>query len=306
MILLCGIPSESPLEMVAERLDQLRLGFCVFNQRRFAECEMSFEIADGQVLGQFRIENQLHRLEDLTGVYIRLMDDQVLPELHQQAPDSPVRRYCRSLHDTLIRWCEIAPIRVLNRTAPMGSNASKPYQAQLIRQHGFAIPETLMTNEPEAVLEFLAHHKRVIYKSMSGVRSIVQMLNDSDLERLERIRWCPIQLQAFIEGMNVRVHVVGDQVFATAIRTEAADYRYADRQVGISADLEAYSLPEEWAERCVQLAQALELPFAGIDLKITPDDEVYCFEVNPSPGFSYYEHHTQQPIALAVAQYLAG
>jgi glutathione synthase/RimK-type ligase-like ATP-grasp enzyme len=59
------------------------------------------------------------------------------------------------------------------------------------------------------------------------------------------------------------------------------------------------------AGKCVQLATALELPFAGIDLKITPSDEVFCFEVNPSPGFSYFEHNTGQPIALAIARYLS-
>ena len=42
----------------------------------------------------------------------------------------------------------------------------------------------------------------------------------------------------------------------------------------------------------------------GIDLKITPDDEVYCFEVNPSPAFSYYESNTGQPISAAIARAL--
>jgi hypothetical protein len=41
-------------------------------------------------------------------------------------------------------------------------------------------------------------------------------------------------------------------------------------------------------------------------LKVTPDDEVYCFEVNPSPAFSYYEGNTGQPISRAVARHLAG
>jgi glutathione synthase/RimK-type ligase-like ATP-grasp enzyme len=59
------------------------------------------------------------------------------------------------------------------------------------------------------------------------------------------------------------------------------------------------------AERCVALSEALELPFAGIDLKITPEGEPFCFEVNPSPAFSYYESHTGQPIARAVARFLA-
>jgi hypothetical protein len=33
---------------------------------------------------------------------------------------------------------------------------------------------------------------------------------------------------------------------------------------------------------------------------------VFCFEVNPSPGYSYFEANTGQPIARAVARYLAG
>ncbi len=48
------------------------------------------------------------------------------------------------------------------------------------------------------------------------------------------------------------------------------------------------------------------MAFAGIDLKITPDSQVYCFEVNPSPAFSYYEAGTGQQISEAVARYLAG
>jgi glutathione synthase/RimK-type ligase-like ATP-grasp enzyme len=99
--------------------------------------------------------------------------------------------------------------------------------------------------------------------------------------------------------------VVGTAAFATAILSEATDYRYATRQVGTAADLEAIQLPEDLEQRCIELAGTLELPLAGIDLKITPEGRVYCFEVNPSPAFSYYEANTGQPIAQAIATYLA-
>jgi D-alanine-D-alanine ligase-like ATP-grasp enzyme len=49
----------------------------------------------------------------------------------------------------------------------------------------------------------------------------------------------------------------------------------------------------------------LELPVAGIDLRDHPAGKWFCFEVNPSPAFSYYEHETGQPIAAAVARFLA-
>jgi glutathione synthase/RimK-type ligase-like ATP-grasp enzyme len=108
-----------------------------------------------------------------------------------------------------------------------------------------------------------------------------------------------------VEGTNVRVHTVGTQIFATVIHTSATDYRYAARQ-GSEVELQKFTLPDALAQRCLGLSRALGLAFAGIDLKLTPRGEVYCFEVNPSPAFSYYEAHTGQPIARAVAHYLAG
>jgi hypothetical protein len=305
MILLCGIGSEAPLAMVREQLEALQVPQVLFHQRRFATTEMEFAIAGARITGSLRLDGHSYRLEDFRGVYSRLMDDQVLPELKNEPANSPQRQYCRALHDTLIRWCELAPARVVNRSAPMGSNFSKPYQAQLIHAQGLAVPEILISSDPEQVREFHSRHQKVIYKSISGVRSIVQILKEEDLARLDRIRWCPTQFQAFVEGTNVRVHTIGTEVFATAIETTATDYRYAHQQGGQTA-LKAVELPGELAERCIRLAKALGLDFAGIDLKVTPDQQVYCFKVNPSPAFSYYEANTGQPIARAVARYLAG
>ena len=55
---------------------------------------------------------------------------------------------------------------------------------------------------------------------------------------------------------------------------------------------------------CLRLAETFNLLFAGIDLKQTPEGEFFCFEVNPCPGFLYYERHTRQPISTALADLL--
>jgi len=52
-------------------------------------------------------------------------------------------------------------------------------------------------------------------------------------------------------------------VFATRIRSDASDYRYA-RGEDLEVTLEATDLPDDLAFRCVALAAALDLPFAGI------------------------------------------
>jgi hypothetical protein len=306
VILLCGIPSEAPLAMVRERLDELGASYAVFNQRRFAETDLDFELEGTAVRGELRLDGRRLPLESIDAVYLRLMDDQRLPELQTEPAASPARARCRALHEALVRWAELAPGRVVNRVRPMGSNFSKPYQAQLIREHGLAVPQTLVTNDPELVLAFRARHARLVYKSISGVRSIVQTLEPADLERLEQIRWCPTQFQQFVDGTHVRVHVVGDEVFATALESEVTDYRYAQADGADAPELRPVELADALAERCVALARSLDLPFAGIDLKRDHDGEIYCFEVNPCPAFSYYEHATGQPIALTLARYLAG
>ena len=301
MILICGIPSETPLRMLRERLDDAGANYLMLNQREFATADVAFDVKAGRVTGYLKLGSRSYPLEEFHSVYTRMMDDRSLPELSGEPEDSPLRRHCRGFHDTLTRWMEIAPGLIVNRCVPMGSNSSKPYQAQLIRRHGFHVPETLVTSNPEAAREFREKHGRVIYKSLSAVRSIVQTLEEADFDRLDRIRWCPTQFQGYVEGTNVRVHTVGERVYATAINTEATDYRYAVRQAGEPAALREVKLADDLAARCVALARSLGLVFAGIDLKVTPEDEVYCFEVNPSPAFSYYEGNTGQPISEGLA-----
>ncbi len=306
MILLCGIPTETPMLLVKEALESNGTRHVVLNQRKYSSMKMSLEIRRGKPSGKLQLNGDSYSIDEFTGVFTRLMDFHHLPELKDAPVNSPDLNFCRNLFDTLTRWAEITPARVVNRVAPMGSNFSKPYQAQLIKHYGFEVPETLITNDPDLVRAFRARHGRIIFKSISGVRSIVQTLTDDDMTRIDSIRWCPTQFQAFVEGTNVRVHTVGDKVFATAIKTDATDYRYAHRQSGDHADLRPVELSDDLSEMCVKLAAGLGLAFAGIDLKITPENYVYCFEVNPSPAFSYYESQTGQPISRAVAEYLSG
>jgi glutathione synthase/RimK-type ligase-like ATP-grasp enzyme len=304
MILLCGIPSEPPLAAVGAWLEQWGANHVVFNQRHVAAARIQADIRAGHIEGFLELRAKRYGLQHFTAAFVRLMDDTFLPEIQREPDGSRLRQQSRRFHELLAEWLDLAPGCVINRRPSMASNASKPYQAQLIRTIGFSVPATLITNDPESVIAFRRQHGRVIFKSISGARSIVQVLTDADLRRLDLIRWCPTQFQQYIAGVNVRVHTVGDAVFATQITTEAVDYRYATRLVGREAVFTPFELPDVVADRCRRLAQVLGLEVAGIDLKIDPAGTVFCFEVNPSPVHTYYEAHTEQPISEAIARRL--
>ena len=90
---------------------------------------------------------------------------------------------------------------------------------------GLATPDPIVTSDPIAAKAFLAHHERLVYKSISGLRSIVNTVEANEPDRLDRVGHGPVQLQQWIDGLDVRVHVVGDRCFATSVSSNASDYR---------------------------------------------------------------------------------
>lgn len=306
MILLVGIPSEPPLAMVKARLDEMGVPVAIFDQRDVATTRLCWAAVASQPDGELWLDGTPYALSSFTAIYARPMDDRLLPELEGDPPDSPARQRTRRLHELLVEWIDAAPGRVVNRFGNMGSNGSKPYQAQLILRAGLRVPETVITNDPSRLGEFRRRHPRVIFKSISGIRSIVRELgaaDELDEAQLDGLRACPVQFQAYVPGFDVRAHVIGDEVIATRVDSDGTDYRYASRD-GLETALQPWQLESHLEAACVALSKSLGLAFTGIDLRITPDGEVYCFEVNPSPAYSYYEANTGQPISMALARYL--
>ena len=301
MILFCGIPTEPPLALAIAAAAAAEARHVVFNQRETFGTDMLLECRHGEWSGTLWTQGTAWPLEGFTGVYTRMIDHGSLPESRL-----PVRALERSrlLLGILAEWIEMTGCRVLNKAGAMASNGSKPYQSQWIRRTGFLTPPTLVTNDPGLALDFARQHERVIYKSTSAVRSIVREFDPSQHAALPRIRSLPTQFQARIIGTNIRVHIVGEQVFATEIVSTAVDYRYAHRD-GLEVEMHPVVLPTDIAARCVQLSKTLQLPFCGIDLMRTSRGEYYCFEVNPSPAYSYFEHEAGQPI-LARCRGLSG
>lgn len=308
MIVVVGIPSEAPLRLVTEAAEQRGLPVLTVNQRHVDSVGMSLRLTDGRPTGWLESDGLGCPLDDVTGVYARLTDARTLPEVALGVDDDAAqtaRSTATRLLDVLDLWMEMTPARVVNRSSAMASNGSKPYQARLIRRHGFATPPTIVTSRRERAEAFIEAHESVVYKSVSGVRSVVATVSDADSARLDALRWCPAQFQAYVPGVDVRVHVVGDETFATQVRSTAVDYRYAADEVGEPAELEPVVLDADVARRCVDLTRDLGLLVSGIDLRLHPDHPPVCFEVNPSPGYSYYELSTGQPIADAIARLLA-
>ena len=305
MILLWGLSGDGPFDSVRAALQRRGASVAVFDQR--LALQTSIELTSGEEIhGSIGVEGTVVPLDDVSAVYWRTYDARSLPAV--LAADAVSGNHealsaAWALEEAIVAWLEVTKACVVNCPSSMASNGSKPYQSEILRSHGFHVPRTLISTDPEAIKRFWTECGAVIYKSIGGTRSVVSRLGESHLRRLDNVVWCPTQFQQFVPGQDHRVHIVGDEVFACKVISNADDYRYAGLH-GEPARLLKVTLPVDVAERCVSIARSLGLHLAGIDLRLAPDGRWFCFEVNPSPGFTYYEAHTGQPIADAIASFL--
>ncbi|WYL93493.1 MAG: PqqD family peptide modification chaperone [Gloeotrichia echinulata IR180] len=268
---------------VCERLLAKNIDFLLLDARQYPhQFDLDYYLKNGVMEGFIRYGSQKVALSDIRSIYVR----------HITKPSW-----------SLLALANTLPSLVVNRPSASASNGSKPYQQQIISKYGFKVPCTLVTTVPEEARYFYEEHdKRVIYKSVSSVRSIVKKLTTADLKQMERVRNCPVQFQEYVPGVDIRVHTVGDRLFAAEITSEASDYRYAsedDNRV-----IRGIELPTDIAQRCLDLTKGLGLVMGGIDLRRSPAGDYYCFEVNPSPAFTFYESYTQHQIGDALVRLL--
>jgi glutathione synthase/RimK-type ligase-like ATP-grasp enzyme len=301
-VLVWGITADRPLELVYSSLKRQRARCLFLDQKSVLQSKVNLTF-DGHLQGSLHTPAWSAELESVTAVYLRPYDVRRITDIRDQRASGAGFRRAAQFEDILLCWIEMTPALVVNRPSAMSSNNSKPYQLQLIRSVGFEVPETLVTTDPQAVIEFWERHGSVIYKSVSGVRSIVTRLGPNHLGRIQDIAHCPTQFQRYIEGTDVRVHVVGDEIFCCEISSTADDYRYPRPQDATLA-VHCCKIPENVESLCRKLANSMNLAVAGIDLRRTASGNWYCFEVNPSPGFTFYEEATGQPIGEAIASLL--
>ena len=301
-ILICGVRSEPPVQLLIDALTEKKADFFILNQPDMVEyVRLRWLLSDKGISGAIQIDDNVVDLRDISGVFHRFMS---VDHMECAAHNITHQRRTRSLVTGLMDLFDILPARIVNSRRAMLTNVSKPFQSLIIRQAGFLVPETMITNIADRARNFIEEQGEVIFKSISSVRSIVEKTEGNRSGRLESVRLLPTQFQRKINGDNIRVHVVGEQTFASRIKTSATDYRYAPLE-NETISIEPYELDESIKNRCIILTQQLDLLFAGIDLIVT-DDKVFCLEVNTSPAYSFYQQRTQQPIAQSLAELLIG
>lgn len=185
----------------------------------------------------------------------------------------------------------------------------KPWQLAVAQQIGLSIPATLMTSDPEEARDFWRRNEGcVIYKAFVSLREAwreTRRLRPEEEAFSEAVRTTPVIFQRFVEAVaDVRVTIIGDEVFAAATDVREAEYPL-DFRMNPDAQFEKHTLPDGVQDALRSLMHRLELQYGAIDLRLSPQGEYVFLEINPAGQFLWIENATGQKIAAALAAHLA-
>ncbi len=196
----------------------------------------------------------------------------------------------------------------------------KMRQLQLAAQLGLELPPTLVTNDPDALLRFAARHERLITKQAGtsqvrrtadgdAVVRYTEPLLPSDLAHVASVALCPVIVQAYVpKRLELRVTVVGRQVFAAAIHSQGANHTRHDwrRYDDAHTVMEPWEVPPALGAALIALNDRLGLAYSASDFVLTPDGRYVYLETNPSGQYLWVEDATGLPITAALADLLTG
>jgi glutathione synthase/RimK-type ligase-like ATP-grasp enzyme len=186
----------------------------------------------------------------------------------------------------------------------------KTFQLAAAERAGLPLPRTLVTSDPALAREFLrgcgragAIHKAV-HATVADWRRTSRVTR-GDRARLDDIRHAPVILQQRIPGVDVRVTMVGDELFAAEIDARRSsspdDYRGFEKECRIAP----CALPAGMVRGLRALVRDLGLQYGAADLRRRADGAWFFLELNPAGQWLFVEERTAQPISEAIAGLLA-
>lgn len=188
--------------------------------------------------------------------------------------------------------------------------ARKPYQLKVASETGLKIPETLITSDPTMAHAFIQKHgpQNTIYKAFTATIEAwreTRILHTNELRLIENVKYAPVIFQQYIPvRYDLRVTIIGTSIFCSAVGTNKSNYPIDYRMELDDLNVKQFELPSEISKKLLKLMSRLGLRYGAIDLRVTPDNEIYFLEVNPSGQWLFMENRTGQKITNAFCDYV--
>lgn len=230
-------------------------------------------------------------------VKIQTNDDEFVIKFIERESNTFLNGLYHITHDSAI-W--INPLPALEKSR------QKLYQIYLAQKLKIPTPKTLITNNPEKVLDFFDTTKsKIINKGLSKPWFYYQeelypyftriVEREEILANSDSIKRCTTLFQQFIDkSFDLRVIIFGNKVFAFEIHSQTNEFSKIDVR-GASPELlehKVHKLPKKLEDKLLLFCKIQNLIFSAIDLVYDKNGNYYFLENNSNGQWLWLEFLT--------------
>lgn len=204
----------------------------------------------------------------------------------------------------------------INNRENADSADNKVLQLQCAVDVGFQIPQTLISNDPCAVIAFIrdSENEQYIYKPFtpymppSGLITFTSPITIPMIEASrEGVGVAPGIYQRFVKKeFELRITIVGSELFAAKINSKHSPITQIDWRRAIFDDIYTpFEVDEDFSDKLLRLHRKLGLFFAAYDFIVDEEGAIVFLEVNPAGQWLWLEDKLGFPISERIATALA-
>ncbi|MEZ5360607.1 MAG: hypothetical protein R3F48_17465 [Candidatus Zixiibacteriota bacterium] len=312
MLLIITNKSDLAVDYLILRLEERGFIFFRINTEDFGhDFFIEFFVKDNILDGN--INSNIHgclSLSNISAVYFR---QPLVPQIENTFIPNQIKFVQRESMEVLRSlWRLIPEGKWLNDPRNMFLASNKLDQIKNAISIGFDVPNTLVSTDSEKIKEFILSQnghciakavKHGFYNDGSKVQlAFTKRIGTDFMEHIDRYSAVPMTYQNEIEKeYDIRVIVIEDQVFATAIysqeyKSTAVDWRTWDVLEDVDLEHAKITLPPNIEKKCVQLTKLYQLKYSAIDLVKSTDGTFYFLELNPNGQWAWIEGKVGYPI----------
>ena len=213
-------------------------------------------------------------------------------------------------------WSMFNDKKWLNNPWSIDKAENKPYQLLEALESGFNTPDTVITSDPELVMDFYnKHSKDIIVKLLSS--SIIpdhviytNKVTDEYMSEISSVKMSPSIFQETVKkDHELRITVVGNRLFPVKIYSQedsetSLDWRKKPKFNDFKVRMESAVLPREVETKIFVFMNKLGLDFGCIDMIVDENGDYIFLEINSNGQWYFVQLNTGAKIAEAIASEL--
>lgn len=266
------------------------------------DMRLSFEVAPRIALDAATQTASMRGLETVDAVWHRRNTPPTMPTDLADADRAFVRQ---ELHAARLGFWALAGRDAFWINADDAANRAmhKPLQLEIAARLGMRVPETLISNDPARVRDFVRRHRGdCVYKPFhvadwkengDWVVAFTSMVDADDLPSDRLLQACPgIYQRRVRKQAEIRATFMGESCLAVRIDSQATAHGKLDWRVAQNVERLASApveLPADVRERCIALMRALGIVFGCFDFIVAEDGGYVFLEVNEAGQFLFLE-----------------